>query len=156
MPAGLFHGRLWTRWAAGYADQVICNFDFQGGPNSSQPPPNVTLWLRPDRRSSAGDRRPDPQGRRNVHRAGHGVPQAQVRSFAVTVANQDYADYSTNFLSPSITLMAEVGLWIALEATIGFIVGLGLASLMGQRTVPIILLVILELVVVPIFSRHII
>jgi hypothetical protein len=72
------------------------------------------------------------------------------------VANQDYADYSTNFLSPSITLMAEVGLWIALEATIGFIVGLGLASLMGQRTVPIILLVILELIMVPIFSRHVI
>jgi hypothetical protein len=52
--------------------------------------------------------------------------------------------------------MFDVGLWIALEATIGFIVGLGLASLMGQRTVPIILLVILELILTPIFSRAVI
>ena len=52
--------------------------------------------------------------------------------------------------------MVDVGLWIALEATIGFIVGLGLASLMGQRTVPVILLVVLELILTPIFSRHVI
>ena len=81
---------------------------------------------------------------------------AQIRAFAVTVANQDYADYHSNFLAPSITLMVDVGLWIALEATIGFIVGLGLASLMGQRTVPVILLIVLELILTPIFSRHII
>ena len=81
---------------------------------------------------------------------------AQIRAFAVSVANQDYADYHTNFLVPSTTLMVEVGLWIALEATIGFIVGLGLASLMGQRTVPVILLVVLELILTPLFSRHII
>ena len=81
---------------------------------------------------------------------------AQIRAFAVMVANQDYADYSTNFLSPSTSLMIDVGLWIALEATIGFIVGLGLASLMGQRTVPVILLIILELIMTPIFSRHVI
>ena len=52
--------------------------------------------------------------------------------------------------------MVDVGLWIALEATIGFIVGLGLASLMGQRTVPVILLLVLELILTPIFSRHVI
>ena len=45
--------------------------------------------------------------------------------------------------------MVDVGLWIALEATIGFIVGLGLSSLMGQRTVPVILLVVLELILTP-------
>jgi hypothetical protein len=43
-----------------------------------------------------------------------------------------------------------------LEATIGFVVGLGLASLMGQRTVPVIFLVVLELIMTPIFSRHVI
>ncbi len=52
--------------------------------------------------------------------------------------------------------MVDVGLWIALEATIGFIVGLGLASLMGQRTVPVILLIVLELILTPLFSRHVI
>ena len=81
---------------------------------------------------------------------------AQIRAFAVAVANQDYADYRANFLVPSTSLMVDVGLWIALEATIGFIVGLGLASLMGQRTVPVILLIVLELILTPIFSRHII
>jgi hypothetical protein len=81
---------------------------------------------------------------------------AQIRAFAVAVANQDYAAYHANFLVPSTSLMVDVGLWIALEATIGFIVGLGLASLMGQRTVPVILLVILELILTPLFSRHVI
>ncbi len=52
--------------------------------------------------------------------------------------------------------MVDVGLWIALEATIGFIVGLGLSSLMGQRTVAVILLIVLELILTPIFSRHVI
>ena len=72
--------------------------------------------------------------------------QAQIRAFVVTMANQDYRDYRSNFLVPSTSLMVDVGLWIALEATIGFTVGLGLASLMGQRTVPVILLVVLELI----------
>ena len=35
-------------------------------------------------------------------------------------------------------------------------VGLGLSSLMGQRTVAVILLIVLELILTPIFSRHII
>jgi hypothetical protein len=52
--------------------------------------------------------------------------------------------------------MVQVGLWIALEATIGFMVGLGLSSLMGQRTVAVILLIVLELILTPIFSRHVI
>ena len=32
--------------------------------------------------------------------------------------------------------MIEAGLWLELEAAVGFILGLGLASLMGQRTGP--------------------
>ena len=52
--------------------------------------------------------------------------------------------------------MVKVGLWIALEATIGFIVGLGLASLIGQRTYLIVLLIVLELILTPIFSRNVI
>ena len=125
-----------------------------GGPGANeQPPPNVTC----------GGQSIGPPPGTVIQTKGGGtvtVPAsespAQIRAFAVTVANQDYADYSTNFLSPSTSLMIDVGLWIALEATIGFIVGLGLASLMGQRTVPVILLIILELILTPIFSRHVI
>ncbi len=135
-------------WAAAHADQVICNFDYNGpnappsiqcGGQSIGPPPGAIIKT--------------PKGTVTVpvH-----TTQTQVRAFAVAVANQDYADYRTHFLVPPISLMVDIGLWIALEATIGFIVGLGLASLIGQRTVPIILLVVLELILTPIFSRHVI
>jgi hypothetical protein len=114
--------------------------------------PHPPGW--PIDRAAAGDRHPD-QGRGTVTVPAAESP-AQVRAFAVSVANQDYADYHSNFLVPAITLMVQVGLWIALETTIGFIVGLGLSSLMGQRTVAVILLIVLELILTPIFSRHII
>ena len=43
-------------------------------------------------------------------------------------------------------------LWIELEAAGGFILGLGLASLMGQRLVPVILLIVLQMILTPILS----
>jgi hypothetical protein len=152
VPVGLSQPAL-DSWAAAHADKVICDFNFHGGPGSSQPPPNVTC---------GGQSIGPPSG--TIIRTKNGgtvtVPAAeslaQVRAFAVTVANQDYADYHSQFLVPSTTLMVQVGLWIALEATIGFMVGLGLSSLMGQRTVAVILLIVLELILTPIFSRHII
>ncbi len=49
--------------------------------------------------------------------------------------------------------MIKAGLWIELEASIGFIVGLGLGSLLGQRTVAVILMIVLEIVLTPIFVR---
>ena len=62
-------------------------------------------------------------------------------------------DYQASFLYPSVSLMVKSGLWLELEATIGFIVGLGLASLIGQRTVPVILMIVLEVILTPILSR---
>ncbi|HVB50746.1 MAG TPA: hypothetical protein VND89_03265 [Acidimicrobiales bacterium] len=53
-------------------------------------------------------------------------------------------------------MQVKAGLWIELEAIIGFIVGLGLASLMGQRTVPVVLMIVLEIVLTPIFSHTVI
>jgi len=69
------------------------------------------------------------------------------------MAQQDYADYTTVFRYPSVSLMVETGLWIELEAVIGFTVGLGLSSLLGQRTVAVVLMIVLEIVLTPIFSR---
>ena len=37
---------------------------------------------------------------------------------------------------------------------IGFMVGLGLGSLMGQRTVPIVLLILLQIIITPILADH--
>lgn len=78
---------------------------------------------------------------------------AELKSFAVLVAKQDYRDYSSLFLVPSTSLMIKTGLWIELEAAIGFLVGLGLSSLLGQRTISVILLIVLELIITPIASR---
>jgi hypothetical protein len=78
---------------------------------------------------------------------------AAITAQAVQIAKQDYSDYKTLFLYPSVSLMIETGLWIVLEATIGFIVGLGLASLLGQRTVGVVLMIVLEIVLTPILSR---
>jgi hypothetical protein len=146
VPQGLSRPAL-DNWAVTHADEVICNFNYDGG----NPPPNVPC--------GHGN---GPSGPTVVQKTPQGtvvpvhVTQTKIRAFAVTMASQNYSDYRATFLVPSTSLMVDVGLWIALEATIGFIVGLGLASLMGQRTVPVILLIVLELILTPIFSRHII
>jgi hypothetical protein len=152
VPVGLSRPAL-DNWAASHSHEVICDFNFNGGNGLNVPPPNVQC---------GGQSIGPPAGTVIRNKAGGTITvpanesQAQIRAFAVAVANQDYQDYSTNFLVPSTSLMVDVGLWIALEATIGFIVGLGLASLMGQRTVPVILMIVLELILTPIFSRNVI
>ena len=50
--------------------------------------------------------------------------------------------------------MIRSGLWLELYLVIGFMVGLGLGSLMGQRTVPVILLVVLEIIITPVLADH--
>ena len=48
--------------------------------------------------------------------------------------------------------MIKTGLWIELEATVGFILGLGLASLMGQRLIPVILIIVFQLILTPVLG----
>jgi hypothetical protein len=50
--------------------------------------------------------------------------------------------------------MIRSGLWLQLDLVIGFTVGLGLGSLMGQRTVPVILLIVLEIIITPALADH--
>jgi hypothetical protein len=57
-------------------------------------------------------------------------------------------------LPPSPGAMAGSGLWLELDLVIGFTVGLGLGSLMGQRTIPVILLIVLEIIITPILTDH--
>jgi hypothetical protein len=55
---------------------------------------------------------------------------------------------------PSAGAMARSGLWLELDLIIGFTIGLGLGSLMSQRTVPVILLIVLEIIITPrLFSK---
>ena len=96
----------------------------------------------------------------NLFKPGQSGPQtvtlttAQMRNDARQAAASSYADYSKQFLTPPVSVMVQGGLWLLLEASIGFVVGLGLASLMGQRTVPIVLLIILEVILTPLFTFH--
>jgi hypothetical protein len=50
--------------------------------------------------------------------------------------------------------MIRSGLWLELYLLIGFTLGLGLGSLMGQRTVPVILLIVLEIIITPVLADH--
>ncbi len=50
--------------------------------------------------------------------------------------------------------MIKIGLWIELQVAIGFIVGLGLGSLTGQRTVSVIILIALQIIVTPILAMN--
>jgi hypothetical protein len=135
-------------WASDHPDIVICDL-----PNNEPPLANI----------SCGPNGPGPvisQGG-TIQKGQAGVtPQtlsgAALRTEVVQIAAQDYGGYRSLFLYPSNSLMVKAGLWLELEAVIGFIVGLGLASLIGQRTVAVILMIVLELILTPIVSMHVI
>ena len=57
-------------------------------------------------------------------------------------------------IAPPAGAMAGTGLWLELDLAIGYLVGLGLGSLMGQRTVPVILLTVLEILITPPLADH--
>jgi hypothetical protein len=137
VPGGLTLAGL-ESWAGDHADLVICDFN-SNGPITV----NVPCGNGPSGGGPGGSGSP----------SGAQSSAAQLKALAVEIAAQDYPDYHSIFRSPSDKFMIESGLWIELEATIGFIVGLGLASLMGQRTVPVILMIVLEVVLTPILSR---
>jgi hypothetical protein len=139
VPAGLSRSGFLT-WAGDHPVEVICdlpgpvpgNLACPGGPNGGPTVGSVP---------SGGSGQTSP---------------ALLKALAIRNAEQVYPAYAASFLSPSNSLMVYSGLWIELEAVIGFTVGLGLASLMGQRTVPVVLLIVLELVLTPIFSTNVI
>ena len=62
--------------------------------------------------------------------------------------------HAAGAVTPSAGAMAGTGLWLELDLAIGFTVGLGLCSLMGQRTVPVILLIVLEILITPPLADH--
>jgi hypothetical protein len=131
IPPGLSQSAF-VSWAATNADQVVCNFDYSG-PNGLNIPCG-------------------PNGLVDVSQLPPGAPSythAQVVKFARAMALQNYAAYTQEYLAPPISLMVGSGLWLLLEATIGFIVGLGLGSLIGSRTVPVILMIVLEVILTP-------
>jgi hypothetical protein len=138
-------------WAADHPDEVICNFGFRIGPSS--PTSGIAAVVNsvpcgngPGRGPAFGKQPPGSQGQPQPS-------QAQIRQAASVIARMNYSDYARQFLYPSNSLMIKSGLWLELEAVIGFVVGLGLGSLIGQRTVAVVLMIVLEVVLTPILSR---
>ena len=87
--------------------------------------------------------------------SGPATSPAQIRSQIKQNIGGLYGNYVSNEIAgsnPPINEMAKIGLWIELEVGIGFMVGLGLGSLTGQRTLTTILMIALEIVVTPILA----
>lgn len=82
-------------------------------------------------------------------------PQQIIRS---NIGNfyQDYLDAKASDLNPAPNEMVKIGLWIELEVALGFIIGLGLGSLTGQRTVSVIILIAVQIIVTPLLAGNVI
>ena len=131
IPPGLSHAGF-ENWAGDHAEPVICNLD------NGQVPGNVPCDGPPGWSKSALT-------------PGQPAPAA-LEALAVKIANQDYSGYTSISRYPSNSLMIEAGLWVELAAVVGFTLGLGLASLMGQRTGPVILIIVFQLILTPILA----
>jgi hypothetical protein len=87
---------------------------------------------------------------------GPATTSTQIRSAIDKNIGSLYGDYTADEISgsnPAGNEMAKIGLWLELEVGIGFLVGLGLGSLTGQRTTTTIVLIALEIIVTPLLAR---
>ena len=131
IPPGLSRAGF-EHWARDHAEPIICslgNGPVPGNVACPGPPPWSKSAVTP----------------------GQAAPAA-VEALAIKIAKNDYPGYTAISRYPPNSLMIEAGLWIELQAAVVFIVGLGLASLMGQRTVPVILLIVFQIILTPILS----
>ncbi|HUC04168.1 MAG TPA: hypothetical protein VL961_02140 [Acidimicrobiales bacterium] len=74
----------------------------------------------------------------------------------VSTLYTEYIESETAQLNPSISEMVKIGSWLALDLGVGFVVGVGLGSLIGQRTVSTVLLIGLQIIVTPILASTVI
>ena len=114
-------------WAGDRAEPVICSLPYNGPIPANVACPGPPPWSK----SAVTPAQP---------------ASAKLEALAVKIASQDYPGYTKILRRPPVALMVKAGLWIELEAAVGFILGLGVASLMGQRLVPVILLIVLQLI----------
>jgi len=142
VPAQLSRAEL-VQWAEQHPNQVVDNF-----------PPQISPGELPNPACLPGIQGPGGGPGKVFTPAATGpCTPAQLRALAATFAEQSYADYSRYFLSPPVSLMIKSGLWIELEVVVAFLIGLGLSSLLGQRTVAVVLMIVLELILTPLAIR---
>ena len=132
IPPGLSRAGF-EHWARDRAEPVICSL-----PNNGHIPGNVPCAGPPGwSKSTVTPGQPEP---------------AALEALAVKIASQDYSGYTSIFRYPASSLMIKAGLWVELAAVVGFTLGLGLASLMGQRTGPVILIIVFQIILTPILT----
>jgi hypothetical protein len=81
---------------------------------------------------------------------------AVTRAFVEQHSAAIYSSYTADEVTqenPAINEMIKIGLWLELVIGVAFLVGLGLGSLLGQRTVATILMIALEIIITPILAR---
>ena len=132
IPPGLSRAGF-ENWAGNRAEPVICLLPYNGHIPGNVACPGPPPWSK----SAVTPGQPAP---------------AKLEALAVKIASQDYHGYTQILRYPPISLMIKAGLWVELEAAVAFTVGLGLASLTGQRTLPVILLIVLQMILTPILS----
>ena len=91
--------------------------------------------------------------------AGPSPDTARIRSAIdqnITILYGDYSSDEVGGSNPAINEMAKIGLWLELEVGIGFMAGLGLGALTGQRTLTTITLIGLEIIVTPVLAQHVV
>ena len=133
IPPGLSRAGF-ESWAGDHAEPVICSLGYNGPvPGDVTCPAGPPPWSK----SAVPPSQPAP---------------AAVEALAVKIAKLNYPGYTAIVRYPPIPLMIKAGLWLELGAAVGFTLGLGLASLMGQRTVPVVLLIVFQIILTPILS----
>ena len=85
----------------------------------------------------------------------HPAPPPAIGRNIATVYGEYTSDEAAQ-LNPPVNEMAKIGLWLELDIGVAFLVGLGLGSLIGQRTVSTVLMIVLEIIVTPILAAHVI
>ena len=130
VPPGLSRAGF-ESFAGTHANLIICNFPYD------RPVPDLPCSHDVGSVSSVAPDQPAP---------------AALEAVAIKIAKVNYPGYTGVWLSPPASLVIESGLWLELEAVVVFVIGLGLASLMGQRTVPLILLIVFQMILTPIIS----
>jgi hypothetical protein len=111
----------------------------------------LQTWVRQHPAAAGQAFQPGPgPGSGGSTKVGPGVPASYP---GIATAFSDYTGAEDSEFNPAPNEMFKIGLWLELEIGIGFMVGLGLGSLTGQRTLSTILLIGLEIIVTPILAR---
>jgi hypothetical protein len=132
VPAGLSRAGF-ENWARDHAVPIICSLPYSG-----KVPVSVAC-AGPPRWSKSAITPSQPAS-------------PKLEALAVKIATRDYPGYASIRRRPPNSLMIAAGLWIELEAVVAFTLGLGLASLMGQRLAPVILIIVLQMILTPILA----